>query len=221
MKNKIFGITLLILGFNCSQKKELTLLESVSGFTVSECRNNCSIDSVGIRRNEVDDGDLYLRFGYFLNCSWEEAYIDAIEERNDTMIIHVDRPFESDTVIVKSGDITTEEITYVYPETSCDCFFFFDVKIKAVENAPKVVRISQNVGEVQFWDQEKNNQVEKKRKKAYIGMPLDALMTYLDGKKYREEEGIITLYSGRLIVTFFHKDSIVTNIKANRQPKND
>lgn len=157
MKKLVYIFGLLMMLISCSQKKELTLLERVDDFTISECRDNCSIDSVGIRRNEIENNDLYLRFGYFLNCSWEEGYIETIERQNDTMIIHIDRPHEIDTVVVESGNIITEEITHEYPITSCDCFFFFNVKINAVEKPPKVIRVAQKADRVKFWDEAKNS----------------------------------------------------------------
>ncbi|WP_299335618.1 hypothetical protein [uncultured Psychroserpens sp.] len=163
MKTIMYSIGLLVLMCSCSEQKELALVEKVDGFKVSECRDNCSIDSVGIRRNEVKDGDLYIKFGYFLNCAWEDAFIKEVEERNDTMIIHMDRPHDVDTTLVnKSVDsdfdgIEDVEIVAVYPIYDCDCFFFFNMIIEDVVQAPKVIRIAPEVDRDKFWDQSKKN----------------------------------------------------------------
>ena len=111
----------------------------------------------------MKDGDLYIKFGYFLNCAWEDAFIKEVEEQNDTMIIRMDRPHDVDTTLVnKSVDsdfdgIEDVEIVAAYPIYDCDCFFFFNMKIEDVEQAPKVIRIAPEVDRDKFWDQSKKN----------------------------------------------------------------
>jgi len=226
MKRVSYISILLIIAFGCAQKKELTLLEGVEEFEVSECRDNCSIDSVGIRRNEVKDGNLYVRFGYFLNCSWEDAFIKEIVERNDTMFIHVDRPHEVDTTFISKAvdssfdTIEEVEIVAVYPITDCDCFFFFDLKINDVEKSPKVIRVAPEVDRDLFWDQSKRNKALKSRSRFHKGMSLDTLIKYVSRKDHHSDKGVITLYSKNYITQFFHDDSIVNSIKTERRTGN-
>jgi hypothetical protein len=161
---KKFACLILVLSslLCCSKQKELSFFDKVEGFKISECKMNCSIDSVGVRQNEIKQGDLFVKFGYFLNCSWEDGFIKDIAERNDTLIIYMDRPHNIDTVsvdsmIVDSKLVINEEITKTYEITDCGCFFFFDLKINDVAEAPKVIRVSGEAERTDYLDQLKQN----------------------------------------------------------------
>ncbi len=46
---------------NCSKRKQLPLIEKIERFKVSKCQNGCGIDSIGVRKNEIENGNLNVR----------------------------------------------------------------------------------------------------------------------------------------------------------------
>jgi len=58
---KSFCCTLFILLFYCcSIKNDLDLIDKVEHFKISECQNNCGIDSIGIRKATINNKKLKL-----------------------------------------------------------------------------------------------------------------------------------------------------------------
>jgi hypothetical protein len=138
MKNlsKLIFYIFLIVG--CSQREDIPLSERVDYFEISECKRDCGIDSIGIRKNEIKDNKLYARLGYIVNCSWEKGFLKNVTEKNDTLIIELDRAHS------KEGK---------YPINSCDCFYYFDLVIKDYYKSPITIRITDLFDKGEFWDE--------------------------------------------------------------------
>ncbi|MEM9680573.1 MAG: hypothetical protein AAF901_09640 [Bacteroidota bacterium] len=136
MKNQILIITLSLLVFSCDKRKEQLLNQKVKYFQVSECRNDCGVDSIGFSTYIVGD-NLSVKLGYIVNCSWDGAFLKGIIERNDTLIVKLDRPNNN-------GE---------YPITDCDCFYFFDFIIEEYTKKPEVVRVTDLFEKDKFWDE--------------------------------------------------------------------
>lgn len=149
MKKIILLFFLMISIIGCSKQKERSLFEKIENFNVSECKNNCGIDSIGIRRNEIKNGNLFIKLGYIVNCSWEEGFIDTISQKNDTLYIELDKPHDVDTTWVNANEY---KIIETYPIYDCDCFYFFNLTIKDMYKAPKVIRVSPTYQKQKFWD---------------------------------------------------------------------
>ena len=133
----------LILG--CSRRNIIPLNNRVEQFQVSECRNDCSIDSIGIRTNKIENKNLKVSLGYILNCSWKQAFFKNIIEKNDTLIVELDRPHS------ENGE---------YPITDCDCFFYFDFGIRDYHKIPKAIRVVDIFTKDKFWDETAIYQME-------------------------------------------------------------
>ncbi len=153
----LFSVFLIV---GCSNKKDTSLIEKIDDFKISECKINCGIDSIGIRKNEIKNGDLLVRLGYIVNCSWEQGSIKNINLKKDTLLIELDRPHEIDTVKI---DSLTYEIVETYPLTDCECFFYFDLKIKEIIQRPNIIRISSTFEKDKYWDMltKKHFRIEK------------------------------------------------------------
>ena len=132
----IFFLSFLIVG--CSKRKELPLIEKIERFKVSDCQNDCGIDSVGIRKNTIQNGNLNVRLGYIVNCSWRKAYLKNITEQNDILLIELDKP---------------QLIDREYPITSCDCYFYFNFVLKDYTNIPKTIRVLELFENNKYWDE--------------------------------------------------------------------
>lgn len=133
---------LFIIGFNfivsCAKQEKVPLNERVEEFRVSECRRDYGLDSIGILTKKIENKNLKVSLGYVLNCSWEQAYFKNITEKNDTLIVTLDRPHSED------GQ---------YPLTSCDCFFYFDFVVRDYDKLPKAIRVVDIFTEDKFWDE--------------------------------------------------------------------
>lgn len=143
----LFFLTISIIG--CSKQKELPLFEKIKDFKVSECKNNCGIDSIGVRRNEIKNGHLFIKLGYIVNCSWEKGFVSHISQRHDTMYIELDRPHNIDTTQI---DDNTYETVETYPIYDCDCFHFFNLTMNDMSKTPEVIRVSPTYEKEKFWD---------------------------------------------------------------------
>jgi len=132
------GVILLLI-LSCSKPEEVSLYESVENFKISKCKKACSIDSVGIRLNKVKHGDLFVRLGYIVNCSWEGGYLKNVINKNDTLLIELDRPHNIDTLQIDSLKMDSIEyhVETSYPMADCDCFFYFDFTLKNFNTIPK------------------------------------------------------------------------------------
>ena len=150
MKESIIILFTTFLIVSCSKQNNISISEKVEFFEISECQTKCGIDSIGIRKNEIKSGDLFVKLGYIVNCSWQQGYLKNIIKRNDTLIIEIDRPHDIDTLRI---DSLNYEITETYPLTDCDCFFYFDLKIKKITQVPKIVRISSAFKKEKYWDE--------------------------------------------------------------------
>lgn len=149
MKYSVF-ILLLIGLVSCKQEPEVALKDRVYNFKVSECRADCGRDSIGVRENRIVGGDLKVRLGYVVNCSWDSAWVDNIERRNDSLFLRFDRAHTIDTISVDGDEVVTE---MQYVMTDCDCFYFFEFKLKDVETTPAVVRVEATFEKFDYWDQ--------------------------------------------------------------------
>lgn len=138
MRILIIYFLLSFLIINCSKQKQLPLIEKVEQFKVSECQNDCGIDSIGIRKNEIKNGNLNVKLGYIINCSWRKAYLKNITERNDTLFVELDQK------VLIEGE---------YPITSCHCFFYFSFVIKDYNNTPKTIRVLDLFENNKYWDE--------------------------------------------------------------------
>lgn len=121
--------SLFILG--CAKQK--SLVERTKNFQISECKQDCGVDSIGVRLNKIRNGDLHVSLGYILNCSWDDAYLENLTYERDTLIIELER--QDDAL------------------TSCFCFFYFDLIIEDFEIAPNAVRIVDNFEEGKYFDE--------------------------------------------------------------------
>ena len=133
--NFLAMVLIVFLIANCSENREESLLERTKNFSISECRQDCGVDSIGVKKNKVLNGDLFVRLGYMANCSWGDGYLKDIKASNDTLYLLLDKIPEIDTVSIDTIAPDTIQIltTETYPLTSCDCFFFFDFSIKNYE----------------------------------------------------------------------------------------
>ncbi|WP_299261178.1 hypothetical protein [uncultured Aquimarina sp.] len=156
------GIVIILLIIGCSKRKQISLYERTENFKVSECREDCGIDSIGIRTNKISNGDLFVRLGYIVNCSWESGYLKSIINKNDTLLIELERPHDIDTLRIDTlkTDIIEYEIEESYPLADCDCFFYFDFSIKNFRNVPKSIRISDQFKENKCWDERSYSKYE-------------------------------------------------------------
>ena len=128
----IYYVLSLCFLSNCTNKKLV-----VDQFKVSTCCHSCNIDSVGVRTKIVEDKGLYIKLGYFLNCTWSDGYFKSIKEQNDTLIIELDRPHSN-------GE---------YPIVECDCFINFEMILKDYGRIPRAVRVLQLFEEDKYWDE--------------------------------------------------------------------
>ena len=131
----LYGINcllILVLLNGCTKKKLV-----VDEFKVSVCNNACTVDSVGVRTEIIKDKDLYIKLGYFLNCTWENGYFKSIKEKNDTLIIQLDRHHTN-------GE---------YDIVLCDCFINFELILKDYNRIPKAVRVLQLFEKDKYWDE--------------------------------------------------------------------
>lgn len=145
---KFIVYTLLTVCIGCAETDQRPLRDRIS-LNISECRNDCSRDSLGLRENRVIDGNLRLRFGYMVNCIWSAGYIDEVLERNDSLIIRMDRPHSLDTISMNDNKLVTE---LIYPLADCDCFYFFSYQIENYTNPPSTVHIV-DLSASMDWDQ--------------------------------------------------------------------
>jgi len=155
MKNTVFGLILLGTIIGCSTSRNLPINERISSFQVSECQTNCGSDSTGIRQNKIVKGDLHIKLGHIVNCSWKYGYVTNILQRNDSLYIELDRPHETNTITKNDSIVIIEEI---YPLADCDCFFYFDMIIEDVLNPPLTIRIHERLDKNNFWD--RKNKIE-------------------------------------------------------------
>ncbi|WP_299439363.1 hypothetical protein [uncultured Aquimarina sp.] len=148
------GIILLLI-ISCSKPREISLFERTENFKISECKKECGVDSIGIRLNKVKNGDLFVRLGYIVNCSWGNGYLKSVIDKNDTLLIKLDRPHDIDTLRIDTlkNNVIEYEIEESYPLTDCDCFFYFDFTIKNFKKTPKLIRISEQFEENKYWDE--------------------------------------------------------------------
>ena len=143
-------IFLLIGLVSCKKEPEIALKDRVYDFKVSECRYDCGRDSVGVRENRLVEEDLKVRLGYVVNCSWSSAWVDNVEHSNDTLYVELDREHTKTVTYEEGGDFVTQ---LEYPMTDCDCFYFFEFKIKDVRTPPQVVRVAATMERSEYWDQ--------------------------------------------------------------------
>ncbi|WP_298312118.1 hypothetical protein [uncultured Aquimarina sp.] len=137
MRNLLI-ISLIFLIFGCAKEKELPINQRVEKFQVSECRTDCGIESIGVRTNMTRNNSLKVKLGYIVNCSWKEGYLKHIIERNDTLIIELDRPHSD------NGE---------YPMTLCNCFIYFDFVIRDYNKIPKAIRVVDLFEDNKYWDE--------------------------------------------------------------------
>lgn len=142
MKNLITLSIIVYLIIGCSKRKEPSLNKLIQQFRVSECRTDCGIDSIGVQTYKTEN-DLKVKLGYFVNCSWKKAFLKNITERNDTLIVELDKP----------------NVDGEYPITECDCFFFFEFMITNYANEPKAIRIAELFEQNKYWDERNFDQI--------------------------------------------------------------
>lgn len=147
MRNLLIIFLILVSIVSCSSKNAVPLIDRVDSFNISECRKNCSIDSIGIRHNKIEESKLKLKFGYILNCSWEvNGYLKDLRINNDTLFVNIDQKpeetrIEIDSIQEGSETIITEREVMIFPYYDCDCFLNFDIVIDGIEKAPNEVKI--------------------------------------------------------------------------------
>ena len=144
MKNLISIAILFCLIIGCSGKKAKPLNQRIEQFRVSKCRTDCGIDSVGVWINKIEN-NLNVKLGYIVNCSWDRAFLKNITEINDTLIVEFDKP----------------NVNGEYPITECDCFFFFEFKIKNYAKEPKAIRVAKLFETNKFWDEKGIPEIEE------------------------------------------------------------
>jgi hypothetical protein len=130
----------LIIG--CSKQEKQPLIEKIEQFKVSECRTDCGLDSIGVRTYKVKNS-LKVKLGYVVNCSWKQAFLDNIKEKNDTIIIELDK-------LNVNGE---------YPITDCNCFFYFEFLIKNFDKKPKAIRVAELFERNKYWDERNFDQI--------------------------------------------------------------
>lgn len=160
MRNLIIVFCIVAFLSSCTRKSRVPLVDRIEEFKISPCQDNCGIDSIGIRRNEVIDNVFYAKMGYIVNCAWEDGFLESITLRNDTLLIGIDRPAEIDTlkteiIVVNGEQIITTEVKKTYPLYDCDCFFYFELSLKEISETPKIVRLFEvdAVNDNGFWDE--------------------------------------------------------------------
>ena len=116
------------------------------------------MDSIGIRKNEIINGNLHVKLGYIVNCSWDQGYLRNIKNRNDTLFIEVERLGMIDTTHIDSTKFIVEK--YV-PLTECSCFFFFDLQMEAFNKPPKSIKISPYHNNKAFFDEVEIMEIEE------------------------------------------------------------
>ncbi len=132
------NLFIIFLIFGCTKEKGLPINQRVEKFQVSECRTDCGVDSIGVRTSKTRNDDLKVKLGYIINCSWKKGYLKDITERNDTLIVKLDRPHSD------NGE---------YPMTLCDCFMYFDFEIKNYNKKPKAIRVVDLFEGNKYWDE--------------------------------------------------------------------
>ncbi len=159
MKKVSILFFIVVFIFCCSKRRNTPLIDKVENFKISECQNNCGIDSVGVRKNEIIDNILRLKIGQIVNCAWEDGFLQKIEFRKDTLLIGLDRSADLDTLsidttMVKGEEVISLEIVKTYPIYDCDCFFYFELNISDVQRKPKFIRLHEGDGlsEKDYWD---------------------------------------------------------------------
>ena len=154
--NFLAMVLIVFLIANCSENREESLLERTTNFSISECRQDCSVEDIGIRKKEVKDGNLLVRFGYILNCSWERLYLKDVNYSNDTLYLELHQYPKIDTIksVTNPDSGTVEYITEeTYPISQCFCFFNFDFSIKDFDEVPETIRVKDKFSEGKFWDE--------------------------------------------------------------------
>ncbi|MDH7913040.1 hypothetical protein [Winogradskyella sp. SYSU M77433] len=136
MKNILVILFIAIFVVSCKKQNIKPLNQRIENFKVSECRTNCGIDSIGVSTTK-SKSDLFVKFGYIVNCCWDQAVFKDIEEVNDTLIVEFDRPNQN-------GE---------YPICECDCFFYFTFTINNYTKKPKAIRVKDIFTEHKFWDE--------------------------------------------------------------------
>ncbi|MEP3448358.1 MAG: hypothetical protein ABJN61_11695 [Flavobacteriaceae bacterium] len=136
MKTLILLSVVFCLTIGCSKQKKQSLNERAGQFKVSECRTDCGIDSIGVH-TDIIKNDLKVKLGYVVNCSWRQAFLKNIKERNDTIIVEFDRP----------------NVNGEYPITECDCFFYFEFLIENFDKEPKAIRVAELFEKNKYWDE--------------------------------------------------------------------
>ena len=146
-----FFCTVLFI-WGCTKPK--SLVERTKNFQISECKQDCGVDSIGVRLNKIKSGDLYVRLGHIVNCSWKQGYLKDMIYNSDTLVLELDRPHDIDTVRIDSiKNNIIYEIETSYTLTDCDCFFFFEFIVEDFETAPKSIRILDNFKNGKYWDE--------------------------------------------------------------------
>ncbi|MEL6810375.1 MAG: hypothetical protein AAFP76_03450 [Bacteroidota bacterium] len=135
---------LVLANVSCSEPRT-PLIQRTSHFKISECKRDCDNEKIGVIHNSALNGQLKIRLGYIVNCSWQHGYLTDLQMRGDTLTLLLDRPHRIDII-----DETTEEI--LYPIADCDCFFYLDLHIKEVKKAPEVIRINPEERPINFLE---------------------------------------------------------------------
>lgn len=144
MKKKILLFFIIILFFRCSKQSTKPLNQRIEKFQVSECKTDCGIDSIGVQTQKINS-DLSVKLGYIVDCSWSKAFFKNITEIKDTLIIELDMPIEN------GG----------YPISECDCFYFFNFKIKNYTKEPRAIRVVDIFEDGKFLDERKIPEIEE------------------------------------------------------------
>ncbi|MBW1295023.1 hypothetical protein [Aquimarina litoralis] len=152
LKNSLYFLCIALFILGCTKPK--SLLERTKNFQVSECKQDCGVDSMGVRLNKIRNGDLYVRLGHIVNCSWKQGYLRDMIYDSDTLVLELDRPHDIDTVRIDSTKNNVfYEIETSYTLADCDCFFFFEFTVEDFETTPKSIRILDNFKKGKYWDE--------------------------------------------------------------------
>ena len=115
-------------------------------FQISDCKNECELDSGQVLTNDLVFDTLNVRVAHWMNCSWNQGYLEDINFKNDTLNILLDRPYD-DIEYDEDGNEMK-----IYSMTDCNCIFFIDLKLEDIENKPKTILVNSNPVKNGYWN---------------------------------------------------------------------
>ena len=133
---KIFLILILFSFLFSCNKKEIEKDRRIHCFQISDCKHECELDSGQVLINDLTLDTLHVHVAHWMNCSWDEGYLENIIITNDTLNILLDRPCEGIEYDEDGNEMK------IYTCTDCSCIFFIDIELTGIKNKPKSILVN-------------------------------------------------------------------------------